>query len=107
MEERTRAHAIVREAFSATPHDISAYDLYDLVVNRRGISEPVYRRAKKDLGLESYRIGKRWWFKNPEKTLVTSLEDDLEKVLAPLARGVEWEDFLAAAKVALKRVRSL
>ncbi|AUV60766.1 hypothetical protein SEA_BISKIT_61 [Gordonia phage Biskit] len=107
MEERTRAHTILREAFSATPHDISAYDLYDLVVNRRGISETTYRKAKKDMCLKSYRVGKKWYIKNPEKNIVTSLEDDIEKALIPLARGVEWEDFLSATKIALKRVRAL
>ncbi|QFG13179.1 hypothetical protein SEA_STEAMEDHAMS_61 [Gordonia phage SteamedHams] len=107
MEERTRAHAVIREAFSTTPYDISAYDLFDLVVNRRGISEAVYRRAKKDMGLKSYRVGKKWWFKNPEKEIVSSLEDDLEKVLLPLAAGVDWTTFLAAVKVALKRVKKV
>lgn len=101
-----RVQTLILKAFTATPHDISARDLYQQVVLSRGVDENEYRRARKALGIKSYRVGKAWWFQNPNKH-PKSLEDQIEESLAPLARGVEWEDFLAAAKVALKRVRSL
>lgn len=103
----SKAEEYILSAFSATPHDIPAYDLFDLVVNRRGVEEKVYRRARKALGIESYRIGKKWHFKNPNKsTPPPSLEEQIHAALQPLAAGVVWAEFLPAVKIALKQIKS-
>lgn len=109
MNDRERARGYIREKFLETPYDVSAYDMYDFVVNRRGVAEKYYRLARKDMGIKSYRVGNHYHFTNPFKKDAPqpSLEDELEKALLPFVTGVEWTTFLAAVKVALKRVKKV
>lgn len=106
QEEKSRAVSLILEAFANQGNaDMSAHDLYDYVVNRRGVDPLTYKAARKTLGVVSaYRVGTAHWFKSP------LTEEGLVKMattaLRPLRNKVDdWDAFLGVVKQALRELK--
>lgn len=92
----------IRLAFRSTTQDwISAGELYDFVVTQNGVYPSTYKNARKAVGLQSERRGKRWYYRLPEGQVGRDLI-----TLRKLQGSRSWDVFLADMKVALKELKS-
>ena len=93
----------IRLAFKSTTQDwLSAHDLYDFVVTQNGVYPSTYKNARKAVGLQSERRGKRWFYRLPPdgqagRDLVT---------LRKLQASRTWDEFLGDMKRALRELKN-
>lgn len=93
----------IRLAFRSTTQEwISAGELYDFVVTQHGVYPGTYKSARKAIGVQSERRGKRWYYRLPPEGKVGR---DLV-TLRKLQGTRTWDVFLMDMKLALKELKN-